>query len=78
MSVAAPIPTPSAARSRIAVLSRRRPDDAPALAAARADLAAAKIAAAISDAVASAPPLNDAQRAMLHGLLDSTTAGGAR
>lgn len=64
----------SRAKSRLATLSRKAvkatPDE---ISAARADLAAAKIEAAIQNALANAPKLTDARRQRIVALL---LAGG--
>lgn len=60
------------ARSRVATAARLR--DPLALDTARQDLKTAKVAKAIREAIDSAPPITDAQRAQLSRLL---LAGGA-
>lgn len=60
-------------RARVASLSRSRTTDDPELVAARRDLAAAKLEEHIERALASAPPLSDAQRERLASIL----SGGA-
>lgn len=61
-------------RARVASLSRDRQPDDPDLVNARRDLRAARLAEHIAKAVAQAPPLTDAQRDRLTGLL---RGGGA-
>lgn len=56
-------------RSVVAGLSGHRPDDDPALVAARLDLRAALLADAIADAIAQSPPLPLAHRAEMAALL---------
>lgn len=60
-------------RARVASLTRSRTEDDLDLVQARRDLTAATAAAGIERILATAPPLNDEQRARLSGLL----AGGA-
>lgn len=66
-------PTVASARARVASLSRSHADDSPELLQARADLAtatkAARVDAYVARLVAEAPPLTDAQKAALAGLL---------
>ncbi|WP_433586376.1 hypothetical protein [Microbacterium hydrocarbonoxydans] len=62
------------ARGRVAALSRSRSIDDPEFVDARRNLAAANIEAYITKVVATAPPLSEAQRDHLAGLLN----GGAR
>ncbi|WP_261880077.1 hypothetical protein [Mycobacterium marinum] len=59
---------------RIAALSRSRPADDPELQAARRDLGAATIAAAIKKIVAQAPPFTAEQVAQLRVLLEPARA----
>ena len=72
-----PIPTPTQARSRLAIDSRRKAP-APVIAERRRDLAEANIAAAIERALATAPALSDEQcdrlAARLRGAADGEVA----
>ena len=65
-----------AARSALGLASRRR--DSEAIAQARRDLAAAKIAAYVERVVADAPPLTDEQRDRLSAIIGAGRSGGAR
>lgn len=57
------------ARARVAALTRHRPEDGPALDAARRELKVASAETYIRELVDSAPPLTDEQRARLAVLL---------
>lgn len=65
------------ARNRLAVVAKRQPDDQAAIAAARRDLAAAKLEDYIERVVASAPPLTADQRDRLALLLRPDADGRA-
>lgn len=65
----------SSARARHNALKRYRPDDDPAVKAARADLQEAKLAEYIKQVVAQAPPLTTEQRSRLAVLLLASTGG---
>ena len=69
-------PLVNTSRARLAGLSRHHPDNPEILARARRDLAAANAEAYIRRLVQSAPPLTDAQRTRLAGLLNPTTSSG--
>lgn len=58
-----------AARARLSALKRYRPDDDPAVTAARAELREAKLADHIKSIVDDAPPLSPEQRSRLAVLL---------
>lgn len=65
-------------RARVASLSRTRAADDPELTEARASLQTARVDAYVARLVAEAPPLNDAQKTALAGLLRPVeTRGGA-
>lgn len=65
------------ARNRYGAIKRHHPDDVDRIAAARRDLAAAKLEDYIERTVASAPPLTDEQLERIAPLL-RPTAGGER
>ena len=65
----APAETMTTARARLAGLARCRPADDPAVAAARRDLRAVMLAEHVEKALATAPPLTDAQCARIALLL---------
>ena len=62
----------AAERSRLGVLSRRRPNDRTAIAEARRDLAAAKLRAHVRKVLSEAPPLTPRQ---LHAIVDALVDG---
>lgn len=65
------------ARGRLAVLRRWRSDDDPAVQDAKRDLTAETLAAHVARVVADAPPLTQAQRDRIAGLLGPTVGTGA-
>lgn len=68
------IPDTMPARAKVAALSRSRKPSDPEVIAARQDLAAANIAAAIDRALATAPPLTDEQAEALAARLRGSAA----
>jgi hypothetical protein len=56
-------------RARVAALSRHHPDDSPVMLEARASLGEETLVRAVEKALAAAPPLTDAVRQRIVGLL---------